>query len=86
MKPFKEYALDDKLDKLVIDQIKKRKLAKYPVNATDDIRMRMSPNNPAFQFPYKDDYMIHVFLRPMSGPKGAKKGDLVAFNYSLEDK
>ena len=86
MKTFKEYSLDRKLDKYVSDEIKKRKLAKHPVNATDDIKMRMKPNKPAFKFPYKDDYMIHVYLRPMSAPKGMKKGDLVAFNYSLEDK
>ena len=42
---FKESKLDDKLDKLVSDEIKKRKLAKFPVNATDDIKMRMKPNN-----------------------------------------
>ena len=86
MKTFKEYSLDDKINKLVKAAIKKKKLAKHPVNATDDIKMRMAPNKPAFKFPYKNDYMIHVYLRPMSAPKGMKKGDLVAFNYSLEDK
>jgi len=35
MRTFKEYNLDKKLDKLVSDEIKKRKLAKFPVNATD---------------------------------------------------
>ena len=29
-------SLDDKLDKYVSDEIKKRKLAKFAVNATDD--------------------------------------------------
>ena len=48
MKTFKEYSLDRKLDKYVSDEIKKRKLAKHPVNATDDIKMRMKPNKPAF--------------------------------------
>ena len=48
MKTFKEYSLDRKLDKYVSDEIKKRKLAKFPVNATDDIKMRMKPNKPAF--------------------------------------
>ena len=41
MKTFKEYSLNRKLDKIVHDEIIKRKLAKFPVNATDDIKMRM---------------------------------------------
>ena len=82
MKTFKEYSLDKKLDKYVSDEIKKRKLAKHPVNATDDIKMRMKPNKPAFKFPSPNsDMMIHVFLRPMEGKKG-----MMAFNYQLEDK
>ena len=79
---FKEYNLDKKLDKLVSDEIKKRKLARFPVNATDDIKMRMKPNKPAFKFPSPTgEMMIHVFLRPMEGKKG-----MMAFNYQLEDK
>ncbi len=79
---FNESKLDDKLDKIVSDEIKKRKLAKFPVNATDDIKMRMKPNKPAFKFPSPNsDMMIHVFLRPMKGKKG-----MMAFNYQLEDK
>ena len=35
---FREAGLDDKLDKYVSDEIKKRKLAKFPVNATDDTK------------------------------------------------
>ena len=71
-----------KLDKYVSDEIKKRKLARFPVNATDDIKMRMKPNKPAFKFPSPNsDMMIHVFLRPMEGKKG-----MMAFNYQLEDK
>ena len=82
MKTFKEYRLDRKLDKLVHDEIKKRKLAKHPVNATDDIKMRMKPNKPAFKFPTPNgSMMIHVFLRPMEGKKG-----MMAYNYQLEDK
>ena len=82
MKTFKEYRIDKKLDKYVSDEIKKRKLAKFPVNATDDIKMRMKPNKPAFKFPSPSgSMMVHVFLRPMEGKKG-----LVAFNYQLEDK
>ena len=40
MKTFKEYRLDRKLDKYVSDEIKKRKLARHPVNATDDYKMK----------------------------------------------
>ena len=84
MKTFKEYRIDKKLDKYVSDEIKKRKLAKFPVNATDDIKMRMKPNKPAFKFPSPNsDMMIHVFLRKMAPP--AKKHTM-AFNYQLEDK
>ena len=35
----KEGKLDDKLDKYVSDEIKKRKLARFPVNATHDWKM-----------------------------------------------
>ena len=84
MKTFKEYRLDKKIDKYVSDEIKKRKLAKFPVNATDDIKIRMKPNKPAFKFPSPNsDMMIHVFLRKMAPP--AKKHTM-AFNYQLEDK
>ena len=79
-KQFDESKLDDRLDKIVSDEIKKRKLAKFPVNATDDIKMRRG--KPAFKFPSPNsDMMIHVFLRPMEGKKG-----MVAYNYQLEDK
>ena len=84
MKTFKEYSLDRKLDKYVSDEIKKRKLAKHPVNATDDIKMRMKPKKPAFKFPSPTgSMMIHVYLRKMAPP--ASK-DTMAFNYQLEDK
>jgi hypothetical protein len=82
MRTFKEYSLDKKLDKLVSDEIKKRKLARHPVNATDDIGMRKG--KPTFKFPSPNsDMMIHVWLRPMAKP--ASK-DTKAFNYQLEDK
>ena len=82
MRTFKEYSLDRKLDKYVSDEIKKRKLARHPVNATDDIGMRKG--KPTFKFPSPNsDMMIHVWLRPM--PKPASK-DTKAFNYQLEDK
>ena len=84
MKTFKEYRLDKKIDKYVSDEIKKRKLAKHPVNATDDIKMRMKPNKPAFKFPTPNgSMMIHVYLRKRAPP--ASK-DTMAFNYQLEDK
>ena len=87
MKTFKQFdegKLDDKMDKYVSDEIKKRKLAKHPVNATDDIKMRMKPNKPAFKFPSPTgSMMIHVFLRKMAPP--ASK-DTMAFNYQLEEK
>ena len=80
MKTFREYSLDRKLDKYVSDEIKKRKLARHPVNATDDIKMRRG--KPTFKFPSPTgEMMIHVFLRPMEGKKG-----MMAFNYQLEDK
>ena len=83
---FDETRLDDKLDKLVHDEIIKRKLAKFPVNATDDIKMRMKPNKPVFKFPSPTgEMMIHVFLRKMAPSKGQPKG-VMAFNYQLEDK
>ena len=83
---FKESKLDDKLDKLVSNEIKKRKLARFPVNATDDIKMRMKPNKPVFKFPSPSgEMMIHVFLRKMAPSKGQPKG-VMAFNYQLEDK
>ena len=87
MKSFKE-SLDDKLDKFVSDEIKRRKHAKHVVNATDDIKMRMSPNKPAFKFlSPSGDMMIHVFIRRMRGlPKGMNKSDIVAYNYQLEEK
>ena len=79
----RESKLDDKLDKYVSDEIKKRKLARHVVNATDDIKMRMKPNKPAFKFPSPTgSMMIHVYLRKMPSP--ASK-DTKAFNYQLED-
>jgi|TARA_R110000765_G_scaffold98194_1_gene184684 hypothetical protein len=88
MKTLKEFKLDDKLDKYVADEIRKRKIAKHVINATDDIRMRMAPNKPAFKFPTPTgNMMIHVFIRPAGGlPKGMKKGEIVAYNYQLEEK
>ena len=73
-------ASDKKMDAFVVKEIKKRKLAKFPVNATDDYTIKKG--KPAFKFPSPSgSMMVHVFLRPMEGKKG-----LVAFNYQLEDK
>jgi len=83
MKTFKEYSLDDKMDKAVSDEIKKRKLARHPVNATDDYKMK-TKKNLAFKFPTPSgEMMFHVYLRKMAPP--ASK-DTMAFNYDIEDK
>ena len=91
MKNFKEYLkekkdvwkdYDEKLDKYVSDEIKKRKLAKHTVNATDDYKMKKG--KPTFKFPAPTGSMIiHVWLRKMTPP--APK-NMMAYNYSLEDK
>ena len=82
MKTFKEYNLDDKINRMVIDAIKKRKVAKFPVNATDDYKMKKG--KPAFTIPSPTgEMMIHVWLRPMAKPA---KSHTKAFNYQLEDK
>ena len=88
MKTFKESVTEDKLDRYVSDEIRKRRIAKHVINARDDIPMRMAPNKPAFKFPSPSgDMMIHVFIRQMRGlPKGMKKSDIVAYNYQLEEK
>ena len=79
---FKEGSLDDKLDKYVSNEIKKRKLARFPVNATDDYQMKKK--KPAFTFPSQTGEMIiKVWLRPMAKPA---KSHTKAFNYELDDK
>ena len=78
----KEGSLDDKLDKAVSDEIKKRKLARHPVNATDDYKMKKG--KPAFTIPSPTGSMIiKVWLRPMAKP--APK-TMMAYNYELDDK
>ena len=82
MKTFKEYSLDDKIDKYVSNEIKKRKLAKHPVNATDD--WSFVKGKPAFKVKSPTgELMIHVWLRPMAKPA---PNNMKAFNYKLEDK
>ena len=79
---FLESSLDDKLDKYVSNEIKKRKLARFPVKATDDYKMKKG--NPAFKFPSPTGEMIiKVWLRPMMKPA---KSHTKAFNYELDDK
>ena len=74
---FKEY--DDRTDQYVADEIKKRKLARHVVNATDDYKMKKT--KPAFTFPHHTgSSTIHVYLRKMSG---RTKG-VMAYNYELK--
>ncbi len=81
MKTFKEWGLDDKMDKYVSDEIKKRKLARFPVNATDEYQMKKG--KPAFTFPSPTGSMkIKVWLRPMAKPA---KSHTKAFNYEIVD-
>ena len=75
MKTFKQHINEvkfftaDQRDKYVSDEIKKRKLARFPVNATDDYKMKKG--KPTFTFPTPTGSMvIKVWLRPM--PKPAK--------------
>ena len=71
----------DKLDKYVIDEIKKRKLARFPVNSTDYYKMKQG--KPTFKFPSPTgEMMMHVWLRPMAKPA---KSHTKAFNYQLEN-
>ena len=79
---FKEYNLDDKINQMVIDAIKKKKLAKFPVNATDDYKMKKG--KPTFTIPSPTGEMIiKVWLRPMAKPA---KSHTKAYNYELDDK
>ena len=79
----REGRLDDRMDKAVSDEIKKRKLARFPVNATDDYKMKTKKNF-AFKFPTPSgEMMFHVYLRPMAKPA---KSHTKAFNYDIEDK
>mgnify|MGYP001188567350 FL=1 len=74
---FKEY--DDRTDQYVADEIKKRKLARHIVNATDDYRMKKG--KAAFTMPHHTgSSTIHVYLRKMPGPS---KG-VMAYNYELK--
>ena len=68
MKLFKEVrsptSLDNKMDKYVSNEIKKRKLARFPVNATDDYQMKTRVNL-AFKFPSPTgENMIKPYGKP----------------------
>ena len=80
MKNFKEYLEEDKrTDTYVTDEIKRRKLARIIVNATDD--RKMLKGKPAFTMPHHTgSSTIHVYLRKMPGPT---KG-VVAYNYEMK--
>ena len=87
MKTFSRFlvngSLDDRMDKAVSNEIKKRKLAKFPVNATDDYKMKTKKNF-AFKFPTPSgEMMFHVYLRPMAKPA---KSHTKEFSYDIEDK
>ncbi len=70
---------DERTDKYVSDEIKKRKLARHIVNATDD--KKMLKGKPAFIMPHHTgSTKIHVYLRKMAGPS---KG-VMAFNYDVK--
>ena len=71
---FKEY--DDRTDQYVADEIKKRRLAKQVVNATDDYRLKKT--KAAFTMPHHTgSTTIHVYLRKMAS-------NVVAYNYELK--
>jgi len=78
---FQEYnrMKDVRTDTYVADEIKKRKLAKILVNATDD--KKMIKGKPAFTMPHHTgSSTIYVYLRKMPGPS---KG-VMAYNYELK--
>ena len=66
---------DDRTDQYVGDEIKRRKLAKVVVNATDDRRMITGKSN--FTMPHHTgSSTIHVYLKKMSP-------SVVKYNYDL---
>ena len=80
-KELREASWDARIDSYVATEIKKRKLAKIVVNATDDKKMILPPNKPKFKFPMdRGSGVISVYLRKMSGSAA------VAFNYKVEVK
>ena len=77
---FREYnrMKDDRTDKYVADEIKKRKLAKILVNATDD--HKMIKGKPAFTMPHHTgSSTIYVYLRKMK-----PSGGVMGYNYEVK--
>jgi|TARA_B110000285_G_scaffold144749_1_gene161682 hypothetical protein len=87
MKTYKELregnSYDKRVDTYVSKEIKKRKLGRHIVNATDDRKMMQPPNKPAFSFPMdRGSGTIFVYLRKMPGSTVG----VVAYNYRVEVK
>ena len=79
------FFIDCRRKKSVVDckEIKKRKLGRHIVNATDDRKMMQPPNKPAFSFPMdRGSGTIFVYLRKMPGSTVG----VVAYNYRVEVK
>ena len=81
MKTFKELIkeYDDRTDRYVADEIKRRKLARITVNATDDRKMIKGKADFTMAH-HTGSATIHVYLRKMPG---STKG-VVAYNYELK--
>ncbi len=81
MKTFKELIkeYDDRTDRYVADEIKRRKLARITVNATDDRKMIKGKADFTMAH-HTGSSTIHVYLRKMPG---STKG-VVAYNYELK--
>tara|TARA_Y100000034_G_C6632307_1_gene276082 strand:+ start:139 stop:405 length:267 start_codon:yes stop_codon:yes gene_type:complete len=73
----KEY--DDRTDRYVADEIKRRKLARITVNATDDRKMIKGKADFTMEH-HTGSSTIHVYLRKIPG---STKG-VVAYNYELK--
>ena len=81
MKTFKELIkeYDDRTDRYVADEIKRRKLARITVNATDDRKMIKGKADFTMAH-HTGSSTIHVYLRKM--PVSTK--GVVAYNYELK--
>tara|TARA_B100000029_G_scaffold50595_1_gene46004 strand:- start:646 stop:897 length:252 start_codon:yes stop_codon:yes gene_type:complete len=81
MKAFREFIkeYDDRTDRYVADEIKRRKLARITVNATDDRKMIKGKADFTMAH-HTGSSTIHVYLRKMPG---STKG-VVAYNYELK--
>ena len=70
----KEY--DDRTDQSVADEIKRRKLARMVVNATDDKKMIKGKADFTMDH-HTGSSVIHVYLRKMSS-------NVTAYNYEVK--